>query len=152
MRGNSSDTARHVMCSSTNKRVSITFFRVRAEIESNAHDITTSSKAMTLWQPGVVPTPHNMPNNYGAVNMVPKWGLLRAPVVMLAPMRPVIVNHPRKIPRGGTGVFLPWNVGSRRHAKHLPPRAQRGRLLALPPPAVADTNKAEIVVSSDSRV
>lgn len=150
MRGNSSDTARHVMCSSTNKRVSITFFRVRAEIESNAPEITTSLKAMTLWQPGVPTPPHAMPNNYGQVNMLPKWGLLRAaPVVMLAPMRPVIVNHPRKIPRGGTGVFLPWNVGSRRHAKHLPPRAQRGRLLALPPPA--DANKAEIVVS-DSRV
>ncbi|KAH6821779.1 oxidoreductase [Perilla frutescens var. hirtella] len=135
MRGNSSDTARHVMCSSLNKRVSVTFFRVRAEIESNTSEITTSSKAMSLWQPGVT-----MPNNYGAVNMMPKWGLLRAPVVMLAPMRPMIVNT-RKIPRGGTGVFLPWNAGSRRHAKHLPPRAQRGRFLALPPPA--DNNKSE---------
>ncbi|KAL1558489.1 RNA demethylase ALKBH10B-like isoform X2 [Salvia divinorum] len=137
MRGNSSDTARHVMCSSPNKRVSITFFRVRAEIESHASpEMTTSSKAMTLWQPGVP-----MPNNYGPVNMMPRWGLVRSPVVMLAaaPMRPVIVN-PRKIQRGGTGVFLPWNVGSRKHAKHLPPRAQRGRFLALPPPADAKKN------------
>lgn len=131
MRGNSSDTARHVMCSSPNKRVSITFFRVRAEIESHASsEMNPSSKAMTLWQPGV---------NYGAVNMMPKWGLLRSPVVMLAPMRPVLVN-PRKMQRGGTGVFLPWNGGSRKHAKHLPPRAQRGRFLALPP---ADANKPE---------
>ncbi|XP_057782535.1 RNA demethylase ALKBH10B-like [Salvia miltiorrhiza] len=136
MRGNSSDTARHVMCSSPNKRVSITFFKVRAEIESNpSSEMTTSSKGMTLWQPGVP-----MPNNYGPVNMMPKWGLLRSPMVMLAPIRPVMVN-PRKIPRGGTGVFLPWNVGSRKHAKHLPPRAQRGRFLALPPPA--DGNKPE---------
>ncbi|KAL1542695.1 RNA demethylase ALKBH10B-like [Salvia divinorum] len=139
MRGNSSDTARHVMCSSPNKRVSITFFRVRAEVESHASsEMTASSKAMTLWQPGVP-----MPSNYGPVNMVPKWGLVRSPMVVLtaAPMRPVIVNHPRKIQRGGTGVFLPWNVGSRKHAKHLPPRAQRGRFLSLPPPA--DANKPE---------
>ncbi|KAG6435182.1 hypothetical protein SASPL_100052 [Salvia splendens] len=138
MRGNSSDTARHVMCSSPNKRVSITFFRVRAEVESHASsEMTTSSKAMTLWQPGVP-----MTNSYGPVNMMPKWGLIRSPMVVLAaaPMRPVIVN-PRKIQRGGTGVFLPWNGGSRKHAKHLPPRAQRGRFLSLPPPA--DANKPE---------
>lgn len=140
MRGNSSDTARHVMCSSSNKRVSITFFRVRPEIESNTPEFNNSSKAMTLWQPGVPTTPHPMPNGYGAMNMMPKWGLVRAPVVMLAPMRPLIVN-PRKMPRGGTGVFLPWNTSSRKHAKHLPPRAQRGRYLSLPPPAEA--NKPE---------
>ncbi|XP_041992254.1 RNA demethylase ALKBH10B-like isoform X1 [Salvia splendens] len=138
MRGNSSDTARHVMCSSPNKRVSITFFRVRAEIESHTSpEMATSSKAMTLWQPGVP-----MSNNYGPVNMMPRWGIVRSPVVMLAaaPIRPVIVN-PRKIQRSGTGVFLPWNVGSRKHAKHLPPRAQRGRFLALPPPTDAKKNK-----------
>ncbi|KAI3449591.1 hypothetical protein Pfo_006256 [Paulownia fortunei] len=146
MRGNSSDTARHVMCSSLNKRVSITFFRVRAEVESNPSEISPLSKAMTLWQPGV-PTPYTMPNNYEPMNMIPKWGLLRAPVVMLAPVRPVVVS-PRRIPRGGTGVFLPWTVGSRKHAKHLPPRAQRGRFLALPSPV--DTHKLETV--SDSGV
>ncbi|KAG6431892.1 hypothetical protein SASPL_103463 [Salvia splendens] len=137
MRGNSSDTARHVMCSSPNKRVSITFFRVRAEVDHASSKTTTSSKAMTLWQPGVP-----VPNSYGPVNMMPKWGLIRSPMVVLAaaPMRPVIVN-PRKIQRGGTGVFLPWNGGSRKHAKHLPPRAQGGRFLSLPPPA--DANKPE---------
>ncbi|KAL6505099.1 RNA demethylase alkbh10b [Orobanche gracilis] len=52
MRGNSSDTARHVMCSSLNKRVSITFFRVRTEMKSSHHppEVTTHvSKAMTIW-------------------------------------------------------------------------------------------------------
>lgn len=73
-------------------------------------------------------------NCYESMDMMPKWGVLRAPVVMLAPVRPMVLS-PRRIPRGGTGVFLPWAVGSRKPAKHLPPRAQKGRLLALPSPA-----------------
>jgi hypothetical protein len=131
MRGNSSDTARHVMCSSLNQRVSITFFKVRSEVDSHPSQVEPSSNAITLWQPGVS-TPDTMPNKYEPMNRIPKWGLLRAPpMVMLTPVRPVVVS-PRKIQRGGTGVFLPWTVGSRKHARHLPPRAQRGRLLALP--------------------
>ncbi|KAL6500428.1 hypothetical protein OROHE_025794 [Orobanche hederae] len=130
MRGNSSDKARHVMCSSLNKRVSVTFFRVRTEMESSHHPsevMTPMSKAMTIWQP----PPYTMVKNYDAMNLMPKWSLLSAPVVMLAPVRPVTAN-PRRVSRGGTGVFFPWNVGSRKHAKQLPPRAQRGRFLALP--------------------
>ncbi|KAK6164722.1 hypothetical protein DH2020_001586 [Rehmannia glutinosa] len=147
MRGNSSDTARHVMCSSLNKRVSITFFRVRSELETNHQsDITPLSKAMTIWQPGVS-SPYTVPNNYEPMSMMPKWGLLRAPLVMLAPVRPVVVG-PKRITRGGTGVFLPWAVGSRKHAKQLPSRAQRGRYLALPSPV--ETRKSETV--SDSGV
>ncbi|KAK4407100.1 RNA demethylase ALKB [Sesamum angolense] len=117
-----------------NKRVSITFFRVRT-VESNPSEITPSSKAMTLWQPGV-PSPCTIPNGYEPMNMIPKWGLVRAPMVMLAPVRPVVMS-PRRVPRGGTGVYLPWTVGSRKHAKHLPPRAQRGRYLALTSPGDA---------------
>lgn len=138
MRGNSSDTARHVMCSSLNKRVSITFFRVRT-VDSNPSEITPLSKAMTLWQPGV-PSPCTIPNGYEPMNMIPKWGLMRTPMVMLAPVRPVVMS-PRRVPRGGTGVYLPWTVGSRKHAKHLPPRAQRGRYLALTSPS--DAHKPE---------
>ncbi|KAL3644844.1 hypothetical protein CASFOL_010024 [Castilleja foliolosa] len=150
MRGNSSDTARHVMCSSLHKRVSITFFRVRSEIENDHQSETTNamSKAMTLWQPGVsTPYAATTPNNYGMMNMMmPKWGLLRAPVVMLAPVRPLVVTPQRRVPRGGTGFFLPWTVRSKKHAKHLPPRAQRGRLLALPSPV--ETHKSETVFDS----
>ncbi|KAG4133165.1 hypothetical protein ERO13_D08G078800v2 [Gossypium hirsutum] len=135
MRGNSSDMARHVMCPSSNKRVSITFFRVRPDINQGQSPPTTpQSGAMTLWQPGV-PGPYAMSNGvlsgYEALDTMPKWGVLRAPVVMLAPVRPVVVS-PRKLPRGGTGVFLPWTMGSKKHTKHLPPRAQKGRMLALP--------------------
>ncbi|MBA0736457.1 hypothetical protein Gogos_010010 [Gossypium gossypioides] len=135
MRGNSSDMARHVMCPSPNKRVSITFFRVRPDINQGQSPPTTpQSGAMTLWQPGV-PGPYAMSNGvlsgYEALDTMPKWGVLRAPVVMLAPVRPVVVS-PRKLPRGGTGVFLPWTMGSKKHTKHLPPRAQKGRMLALP--------------------
>ncbi|KAL8548450.1 hypothetical protein ACS0TY_007669 [Phlomoides rotata] len=149
MRGTSSDTARHVMCSSQNKRVSVTFFKVRTEVDNNPSEMTTSSRATTLWQPGV-PTPRTMPNFYGPMNMMPKWGLLRAPLVMLAPVRPLVVN-PRRVLRGGTGVFLPWNGSSRRHhAKHLPPRAQRGRFPALLSPA--ESRKPEKETVSDSGV
>ncbi|XP_027352104.1 RNA demethylase ALKBH10B-like isoform X2 [Abrus precatorius] len=110
MRGNSADMARHVMCPSPNRRVSITFFRVRPDSNQCQSPTPTMTTAMTLWQPGIA-----------------------SPLVMLTPMRPMAVN-PRKLPRGGTGVFLPWKGASRKHARHLPPRAQKGRLMALPSP------------------
>ncbi|CAA0828137.1 oxidoreductase- 2OG-Fe(II) oxygenase family protein [Striga hermonthica] len=138
MRGNSSEIARHVMCSSLNKRTSITFFRVRADSSEKNH--SPLSKAMTLWQPGV-PAPYTGPNNYEPMSMVPKWGLLRSPIVMLGPVRPLVVS-PGRGPQGGTGVFLPWAVGSRKHTKQLPPRAQRGRFLALPSPVGSGKNEA----------
>ncbi|XP_027097315.1 RNA demethylase ALKBH10B [Coffea arabica] len=145
MRANSADVARHVMCSSPNKRVSITFFKVRMEEESTLMPTASPTSAMTVWQPGV-PTPHPTANGlhagFEAMDMIPEWGAMRTPVVMLAPLRPMVVS-PRRVSRGGTGVFLPWTVGSRRPAKHLPPRAQKGRLLALPSPVEAcktDTN------------
>ncbi|XAR61243.1 hypothetical protein NMG60_11034889 [Bertholletia excelsa] len=137
MRGNSSDMARHAMCPSPNKRVSITFFRVRYDM--NQHDLSTVpplTKAMTLWQPGVPNSftlPNGTSNGYESMDMIPKWGVVRSPVVMLAPVQPMVLS-PKKIHRGGTGVFLPWTVGSRKPTRHLPPRAQKGRLLALPSP------------------
>ncbi|KAH7577489.1 hypothetical protein JRO89_XS01G0257800 [Xanthoceras sorbifolium] len=140
MRGNSADTARHVMCPSPNKRISITFFRVRPDSNQSQSPPTTPTSplngAMTLWQPSIsspYPVPNGAPNSYEAMDVMPKWGVLRAPVVMLAPVRPMVLN-PRRMPRGGTGVFLPWTVGSRKPSKHLPPRAQKGRLLTLPSP------------------
>lgn len=137
MRGNSADMARHVMCPSPNKRASITLFRVRPE--SNQFQSPTSppmtSGAMTLWQAGV-PSPYAVPNGalngYEAMDTMSGWGVVRGPVVMLAPVRPMVVS-PHGLPQGGTGVFLPWTMGShRKPTKHLPPRAQKGRLLALP--------------------
>ncbi|XP_039035773.1 RNA demethylase ALKBH10B-like [Hibiscus syriacus] len=129
MRGNSSDTARHVMCPSPNKRVSITLFRVRLDTNQGQSPPTTQSGAMT-WQPAA-PGPYVVSNGnlngYKAFDTMPKWGVLHAPVVMLAPVRPVVMS-PRKLPRGGTGVFLPWTMGSKKHTK-LPPRAQKGRML-----------------------
>ncbi|CAL5427839.1 unnamed protein product [Camellia sinensis] len=146
MRGNSSDMARHVMCPSPNKRVSITFFKVRSEMNQNNSPTTMPplTRAMTLWQPGV-PSSYPVPN--GAPNVIPKWGVLRAPVVMLTvPMHPMVMS-PRRIPPGGTGVFLPWTVGSRKPAKHLPPRAQKRRLLALP--SLVEKHVAEPICDPD---
>ncbi|WMV47505.1 hypothetical protein MTR67_040890 [Solanum verrucosum] len=144
MRGNSADMARHAMCSSPNKRVTITFFKVRTEMGNNFSEAAPLTRAMTIWQPGVptqYATANRAHNGYEPMDMIPKWGgVVRSPVVMLAPLRPVVMN-PRRAPRGGTGVFLPWNGGSRKPAKHLPPRAQRGRFLALPPPG--DSPKSE---------
>lgn len=137
MRGNSADMARHVICASPNKRVSLTFCKVRNGCnEVQQSNIPPLTKAMTLWQPGV-PQPCRMPNGvmngYEPMEVVPKWGLIHSPLVMLAPMRPMVMT-PRRLPRGGTGVFLPWTVGPKKHTKHLPPRAHRNKLLALPSP------------------
>ncbi|KAH6827656.1 hypothetical protein C2S53_020351 [Perilla frutescens var. hirtella] len=127
MRRNSSDTARHAMSSSLNKRVSISFFRVRslrrAETES-------SLESMTLWQRGLTAS-YTTQDNYEPLDIIPKCGFLQSPVMMLAPVSPVAVS-PGGNPRGGTGVFLPWTVGVPKPAKHLPPRAQRQRFLPLP--------------------
>lgn len=138
MRGNSADMARHVMCPSPNRRVSITFFRVRPDSNQCQSPTPAMTSSMTLWQPAIA-NPYALPNGAlsctyeGMDMMMPKWGMLPGPVMMLTPMRPMALN-PRKLAGGGTGVFLPWNVPSRKPAKHLPPRAQKGRLLALPSP------------------
>lgn len=128
MRGNSADMARHVTCPSPNKRVTITFFRVRPD-SNQGQPSSPLSGSMTLWQ-AANPSPFAMPSvglgAYEAVDMMPKWGVLRAPVVMLAPVSPMVLS-PKKIQNGGTGVFLPWALGARKPTKHLPPRAQKGR-------------------------
>nr|XP_043637264.1 RNA demethylase ALKBH10B-like [Erigeron canadensis] len=134
MRGNSADMARNVMCQSPTKRISISFFKVR--IDSNGKN-SSITNAMTVWQPAV-PSPYPIPNGtlngYAPINGVSKWGFIGAPqLLMLAPVRPMVLS-PRRLPRGGTGVFLPWSAGSRKSVKHLPPRAQRERILTLPVP------------------
>lgn len=157
MRGNSADMARHVMCPSPNNRIIITFFRVRPESnQCQSPSSPNATGAMTVWQPGV-PSPYAMSNGalngYESMDMMPKWGVLRAPVVMLAPVRPMVLS-PRRMQRGGTGVFLPWTVGSKKPAKHLPPRAQKGRLLALPSPAETHVveSTSEPGISGDAKV
>ncbi|XP_057742340.1 RNA demethylase ALKBH10B-like [Arachis stenosperma] len=140
MRGNSADMARHVMCPSPNRRVSITFFRVRPDSNQSQSPTTPTmtAGAMTLWQPSIASPYGAAITGYdGMEMMMPKWGMIRAPMVMLAaaPVPPMVLN-PRKLAGGGTGVFLPWNVPSRKPPKHLPPRAQKGRLLALSAPPV----------------
>ncbi|KAG7557810.1 hypothetical protein ISN44_As11g037550 [Arabidopsis suecica] len=142
MRGNSADMARHVMCPSKNKRVSITFFRIRPDTYHN-HSQPNSPRndgVMTMWQPyQMAPTPFL--NGYDhSIDMMPKLGVLRPPMVMMAPppVQPMILPSPNVMGTGGgTGVFLPWASvnSSRKHVKHLPPRAQKKRLLPLPPAA-----------------
>ncbi|XP_018825310.2 RNA demethylase ALKBH10B-like [Juglans regia] len=150
MRGNSADMARHVMCPSPNKRVSITLFRVR--LESNQIQ-SPASPPMTLWQSGV-PSPYaatnGTPNDHEPMDTMPGWGVVHSPVVMLAPVRPMVLSS-QGLHQGGTGVFLPWTMGShRKNAKHLPPRAQKGRPLAIPSPiethVVDSTSEAGIIV------
>lgn len=51
MRGNSADMARHVVCPSSNRRVSITFVRVRPSTPVDLSPLPSPTKAMTLWQP-----------------------------------------------------------------------------------------------------
>ncbi|OAY71101.1 hypothetical protein ACMD2_23549 [Ananas comosus] len=152
MRGHSADMARHVVCPSSNHRVSITFVRVKPAAPSNAADpssaIPSPTKAISLWQPGTPPplSPQKTVSGGGAFGygashaMIPAaaWGMaLRAPVVMLAPMRPVMMSPGKRMARGGTGVFLPWTVGPKKYTKHLPPRIQKRRFPSLPAPLEA---------------
>ncbi|KAG1327844.1 RNA demethylase ALKBH10B [Cocos nucifera] len=143
MRGNSADMARHVICQSPNRRVSITFVKVRtADGQTDSSTMSSPTKAMTLWQPGT-PPPQKVQGGgviaYGPRSVVPAtWGVtLRAPVIMLAPPRPMVMSPGRKVSRSGTGVFLPWAVGPKKYTKHLPPRIQKRRLPSLAPPIEA---------------
>ncbi|KAK3005894.1 hypothetical protein RJ639_017760 [Escallonia herrerae] len=82
MRGSSADMARHVMCPSPIKRISITFFRVHADTgENNSSAVPPLTRAMTLWQPGS-PNSCAVPNGTlnGAMDVIPKWGVLRSPM------------------------------------------------------------------------
>ncbi|CAN8247969.1 unnamed protein product [Cochlearia groenlandica] len=145
MRGNSADMARHVMCPSQNKRVSITFFRVRPEVNHNhSHP---NDGVMTMWQqqqqqPCHYPmTPNPFISGYDP-------SVLHPPMVLMAP--PPILSSPNVMGNGGgTGVFLPWAtaVSSRKHVKHLPPRAQKKRLVQLPAAAAAGESTSEPVIS-----
>jgi len=133
MRNHSADMARNAVCASPTRRVIITFSRVRPSSVQNHHlkaltQAPSVTQAMALWHPEIPNSP-TLPNG-APLDLIPKWGIIQAPVVMLAPVCPVVMNT-GTMPHGGTGVFLPWAVGSRKTAKHLPPRAQRGRLLAL---------------------
>lgn len=96
------------MCPSPNKRVAITFFKLKPD--SRKVQPPPTMNPVTLWRPGT-PAP-------------PACGMVRAPLVMLAPA-------PKRLDTG-TGVFLPWTPPvSRKPAKHhLPPRVQRLRLLS----------------------
>ncbi|KAJ0979658.1 hypothetical protein J5N97_015132 [Dioscorea zingiberensis] len=149
MRGNSADMARHVICPSSNRRVSITFVKVRSANNQNDSAVipTTPTKAMTLWQPPIaqqekVPTGGN-PLGYGSQSLVSTWGMtLRAPVIMFAPPEPMIMSPAKKGSRSnGTGVFLPWTVGPKKYIRHLPPRIQKRRLPALPSSMETQVNK-----------
>nr|CAD1833684.1 unnamed protein product [Ananas comosus var. bracteatus] len=139
MRGNSADTARHVVCPSSNRRVSITFVKVRSA-SNHQHDssaISSPTKAVTLWQPEEAPSGTVI--GYGPHALIPSsMGFtLQSPYMMLAPARPMIMSPNKRMVRGGTGVFLPWGVGPKKYAKHLPPRIQKRRFASLPPPLEA---------------
>lgn len=134
MKGKSACLARHAMCPSPDRRVAITFFRIRPD--SNQDQIKSLTSDMARWQPGIR-SPFATSNaglyGYEAADMIPPLGILRAPVVMLAPIHPMLLS-PNKIQPGGTGVFLPWPTKSRKPARYLPPRARKGRLPDLPSP------------------
>ncbi|XP_062231331.1 RNA demethylase ALKBH10B-like isoform X2 [Phragmites australis] len=157
MRGNSADMARHVVCPSSNRRVSITFARVRPSTPVDLSPLPSPTKAMTPWQQQPAPAPVCMaqkpPGGGAIIGYAPApqavlapaaWGMaVRAPVMMVAaaPARPLVMassgtgggggNISKRIGRSGTGVFLPWTVGPKRYNKHLPPRIQKRRFSAM---------------------
>lgn len=136
MRGNSADMARHAVCASPNKRMTVTFMRVK----TGAHRLysptaSRANQAMILWRPdGSIPQP-TMPMPgviaYGPPAMIP----FQTPAVMMAqPGEVVMTTSRRNSPlHNGTGVFLPWAaVGPKKYTKHLPPRIQKRRLSFFP--------------------
>ncbi|XP_019058492.1 PREDICTED: uncharacterized protein LOC104817542 [Tarenaya hassleriana] len=164
MRGNSAEMARHVTCPSPNKRVSITFFKLKPDSNNlqQPQSPTTNHDLglVTLWQPGTPALPHptrvsitffklkpdsnnlqqpQSPTTNHDLGLVTLWQPgtpalphptpNHCPVVILARAPPATLS-----PRGGvgtgTGVFLPWTAPPRKPGKHLPPRAQRLRLLS----------------------
>ncbi|AQK93086.1 oxidoreductase 2OG-Fe(II) oxygenase family protein [Zea mays] len=166
MRGNSADMARHVVCTSSNRRVSITFARVRPSTPVDLSPLPSPTKALTPWQPqpataSQVPAPACMtqkpPVSGAIIGYAPTpqtvlapaaWGMaMRAPVMMVAaaPARPMVMaslgtgggNISKWMSRSGTGVFLPWTVGPKRYNKHLPPRIQKRRFSAMMSPIEA---------------
>ncbi|KAF3336936.1 2OG-Fe(II) oxygenase superfamily [Carex littledalei] len=142
MRGNSADMARHVVCPSSNRRVSISFVRVRPppSLSDISSMVSSPTKAITLWQPGT-PPPQKIQNGamisgYGPHALIPSpYGMVlrAAPLVMVAPTKPMVAGPNRRMTKGGTGVFLPWTVGPKRYNKHLPPRIQRRRFASFLP-------------------
>ncbi|XP_062179353.1 RNA demethylase ALKBH10B isoform X2 [Phragmites australis] len=162
MRGNSADMARHVVCPSSNRRVSITFARVRPSTPVDLSPLPSPTKAMTPWQPQPAPAAHvgmaqKPPGSGAIVGYAPApqavlapaaWGMaVRAPVMMVAaaPARPMVMasfgagaggNISKRMGRSGTGVFLPWTVGPKRYNKHLPPRIQKRRFSAMMSPTI----------------
>uniref|UniRef100_A0A0E0DR66 Fe2OG dioxygenase domain-containing protein n=1 Tax=Oryza meridionalis TaxID=40149 RepID=A0A0E0DR66_9ORYZ len=162
MRGNSADMARHVVCPSSNRRVSITFVRVRPSTPVDLSPLPSPTKAMTLWQappppqqqPIPAPGMQQKPQHGGAIIgygpapqavLAPAWGMAvrAAPVMMVAapaPARPMVMapaGGNKRMSRSGTGVFLPWTVGPKRYNKHLPPRIQKRRFSAMMSPIEA---------------
>jgi mRNA N6-methyladenine demethylase len=160
MRGNSADMARHVVCPSSNRRVSITFARVRPSTPVDLSPISSPTKAMTPWQPqpagGATVSPVGIaqkpPSSGTIIGYAPApqamlaptaWGMaVHAPVMMVAaaPARPMVMsstgnggsrNIGKRMGRSGTGVFLPWTVGPKRYNRHLPPRIQKRRFSAM---------------------
>ncbi|KAJ3676323.1 hypothetical protein LUZ60_003735 [Juncus effusus] len=136
MRGNSADMARHVVCPSSTKRVSISFVRVRPPLNhmmDSSHPIPSPTNALTLWHPNT-PPPAHLPL-FGPHAMIPSpFGMVLRPASPLVMVSPARFQNNRKMMRGGgTGVFLPWNVGPKRYNKHLPPRIQRRRFASLMP-------------------
>ncbi|KAG6529562.1 hypothetical protein ZIOFF_011770 [Zingiber officinale] len=147
MRGNSADMARHVVCSSPNRRVIITFTRVRPTTYQT--DSPTALKSLAHRQPSS-PLPLPLPPSpeapvagvaaWPAAVIPTAWGLaLHSPIIVLAPAPPPrrTTSPPspggKKSPHGGgTGVFLPWAVPApKKYAKNLPPRFQKGKLSSL---------------------
>lgn len=142
MRGNSADIARHVVCSSPNRRVIITFMSVRPATHQT--DSPTALKFLAHRQPSspLPPAPEAPAAGIAAwpAAVIPTaWGLaLHSPIIVLAPAPlPLSTTSPpspggKMSPRGGTGVFLPWAVPApKKYAKNLPPRFQKGKLSSL---------------------
>lgn len=125
MRGNSADMARHAVCASPNKRMTITFMKVKtATHRVYSPTASRANQAMILWRPEWPPIPQP-----GVI----AYGLQAQGMMMAQPGGEVGMTFRRNSTlHNGTGVFLPWAVGPKKYTKHLPPRIQKRRLSFFP--------------------
>ncbi|KAG6512989.1 hypothetical protein ZIOFF_031135 [Zingiber officinale] len=137
MRGNSADMARHAVCASPNKRMTVTFVKVKTAAHSlYSPTASRANQAMIWWRPECSLPQPTMPMPgviaYGPQAMIP----LQAPAaVMVAQPGEVVLTTSRRNspPHNGTGVFLPWaTVAPKKYTKHLPPRIQKRRQSFFP--------------------
>ncbi|XP_006850838.2 uncharacterized protein LOC18440637 isoform X1 [Amborella trichopoda] len=145
------EIARHAICSSPTKRITITFLKVQAKpINQNRlpplSQQASTAMAVALSQPGIpqlLPAFSAGPTPLGLSNVVPRWGVLYGPMIAVA-HAPIAVGPTKGITRGGTGVFLPSPSRSDSPKNHREAPQAKGRMASKTPPTAPKPAKSDL--------